>query len=95
MKTPDRAVRWIAGIVPPHPRRIGFHGANLLLHLLRRLAKANGVAVALRHLLAVKAGHLGRFRKQRVGLGEDQLATAFEVPKKPFAITNGEILLFR
>ena len=39
MKTPDRAVRWIAGIVPPHPRRIGFHGADLLLYLLRRLAR--------------------------------------------------------
>ena len=52
-----------------------------MLYLLRRLASFNGVAVALRHLLAVEAGHLGRFREQRVELGEDQLAAAFGNPK--------------
>ena len=94
MQLVHRALVRIAWIGPANARRIGGHAADLLAHLIGGVAQGNGIAVGLGHLLAVQTGHLRGRRQQRLGLGQDHLATAFEVAEQAFFITQGDVLLF-
>ena len=93
VELPDRADVRIAGVGAAHAGGVGRHGADLLLHLLQRLAQPDGVAVGLGHLAAIEAGHPGRLGQQRLGLGQDDAAAALEIAEQPLAIADGEVLL--
>ena len=86
VQVPDRAFVRIARVRAPHARRVGLHGLELLRDLARIFAQADGVAVGLRHLAAVEARHLRRRRQQRLRLGQDRCARAFEVAEQALAI---------
>ena len=92
VQPPHRAFLRIAGIGAPHARRIGLHRADLLRHRRRLLAQQDRVAVRLRHLLAVEARHARRFGQQRLRLGQDHAARAFEIAEQPLAIAERQVL---
>ncbi len=94
MQVPDRAFLGIARITAPHPGRVGLHRPDLLADRIRLLTHEDGVAVGLRHLLAIRARQTGLRRQQLLRLRQDHLAAALDVAVKPLPIANGDILLF-
>ncbi len=68
----DRADIGIAGIAATNARRIGDHGLQLLANHRLRIGQQDGVAVALRHLAAIRAGQLWRGRQQRLRLRKNK-----------------------
>ena len=71
---------------------IGRHRADLLGDAVGILAQADRVVVGLRHLLPVEPRHLRRLGQQRLRLGQDHLAAAFEKTEQPLAIAQRQVL---
>ena len=65
-----RALRRIARVAEPLPRRVGHHGLELAAHRTFVFGDADDVAVALRHLASVRPREPGRRREPDVGFGE-------------------------
>ena len=94
MQLPHRTFVGIARVRALDARGIGGHGAYFFHDAIVVVAQADGVVVGLRHLLAIKAGHFRCFGQQRLRLGQDDLATAFEKAEQPLTVAKREVLRF-
>ena len=72
MQIAHRAYIRIARVAPPHPRRIGHHGLQLLPHHRLRIGEQDGVAIAFRHLAPIRPRQLGRGSQQHLRLGQNR-----------------------
>ena len=93
MELPHRAFLRITRVAAPYPGGVGGHGAQPPGDLLGLGAQLDGVAVGLGHLLSIQAGHARRPCEQRVGLGEDDLARAFQEPVQALLVAQRDVLL--
>ena len=71
----------IPGVAAPLPRRIGDHGLDLGHRHLGRVGEVDRVVVGLRHLAAVRPGHLGDRGQLDLGLDEDRAEQVVEPPR--------------
>ena len=86
MKGPDGTFLWRTWIGATDARRVGGHGANLLGHHIRILAKTDGVVVALAHLLTIQARHPRSFGEQGLRLDQNQTAGTLQVAEQPLPV---------
>ena len=70
MEVEDGALRRIARIPEPLPRRVRHHGLELPAHRVLVFGDADDVAVALGHLASVGSRQAGRRREPDVGFGD-------------------------
>src|SRR5215831_968383 len=93
VQIPHRALLRVARIGASHPRRVGFHGAQLLHDRVRILAQPDGVAVGLGHLAPVGAGHLRGGGQQHLRFGQDGDPRALEESEQPLAVGHGDAVV--